>query len=283
MSIEMDLSGTSVTSNYVDVDGVRTHYLEAGEGSPLVLVHGGGAGADSYGNWLGCIEVFAKTHRVIAPDMIGFGRTDKPSPDAYVYDQPGRNRHLAGFMHSMNLKGADMVGNSMGGATCIGVTLDHPDLVRRLVLMGSAGLPIPERPSPNLLHTLQYDFTVEGMRRVVKGLTGPDFVPSEEMIQYRHDICADDASRAALAAINAQTKTGTLNYPEDVLRTIKHPVLVVNGKDDGVSILPRAYRFIELFENGWGYIVPHCGHWAMIEQQDDFCASVLAFLGKELG
>ena len=60
------------------------------------------------------------------------------------------------------------------------------------------------------------------------------------------------------------------------------PVLVVNGKDDGVSILPRAYRFIELFDNAWGYIVPHCGHWAMIEQQDDFCAAVLAFLGKEL-
>jgi len=282
MSVEMDLAGTSVTSNYIDAGGVRTHYLEAGQGSPLILVHGGGAGADSYGNWLGCIEVFSKTRRVIAPDMIGFGRTDKPSPENYVYDQPGRNRHLAAFLEAMGLKGADLVGNSMGGATCIGVALDQPELVRRLVLMGSAGLPIPERPSPNLLHTLQYDFTVEGMRRVVKGLTGPDFVPSEAMIQYRHDICADEASRAALAAINAQTKTGTLNYPEDTLRTIKHPVLVVNGKDDGVSILPRAYRFIELFENAWGYIVPHCGHWAMIEQQDDFCAAVLAFLGKEL-
>lgn len=279
---QMTFEGTGITSRFVDAGGVRTHYLEAGEGSPLVLVHGGGAGADSYGNWRDCLPVFARTHRVIAPDMIGFGRTDKPSPDGYAYDQPGRNRHLQAFLEAMDLGPAALVGNSMGGATAIGVTLAAPDLVSRLVLMGSAGLPIPEKPSPSLMHNLQYDFTVEGMRRVVAGLTGPDFKPTEEMIQYRYEIVADEASKAALAAINAHTRTGTLNYPEELLRTIKHPVLVVNGKDDAVSILPRAYRFIELFDNAWGYIVPHCGHWAMIEQRDDFCQAVLSFLAKQI-
>ena len=278
----LNLEGTGVASRFIDAGGVRTHYLEAGEGPPLVLVHGGGAGADAYGNWIGCLPVFAKTHRVIAPDMIGFGHTDKPSPETYLYDQPGRNRHLADFLSAMDLGPAALVGNSMGGATAIGVTLDRPELVERLVLMGSAGLPIPEKPSPSLMQNLQYDFTVEGMRRVVDGLTGPDYEPTEEMIRYRYEIVDPPEARAALAAINAQTKTGTLNYPEDQLRTIKHPVLVVNGKDDAVSILPRAYRFIELFDNAWGYIVPHCGHWAMIEQTEDFCAAVLAFLSKKV-
>jgi 2-hydroxy-6-oxo-6-(2'-aminophenyl)hexa-2,4-dienoate hydrolase len=275
-----DLDGTGVTSRFIDVAGVRTHYLEAGEGAPLVLVHGGGAGADAYGNWLECIQVFAKSYRVIAPDMIGFGYTDKPSPDVYRYDQPGRNKHLADFLEAMGLSGVALVGNSMGGAASIGVAIDKPELVGQLVLMGSAGLPIPEKPSAHLLHNLQYDFTVEGMRRVVGGLTGPDFKPSDAMIQYRYDLCEDPEIKAALQAINALTRTGTLNYPEDEVRKIKHPTLVVNGKQDGVSILPRAYRFLELLDNSWGYIVPHCGHWAMIERQDDFCAAVEGFLAR---
>jgi pimeloyl-ACP methyl ester carboxylesterase len=103
------------------------------------------------------------------------------------------------------------------------------------------------------------------------------------MIQYRYEITGVPETKAALQAVNALTKTGTLNYAEDALRTIKHPVLVVNGKEDGVSILPRAYRFLELFENSWGYIVPHCGHWAMIEQRDDFCQAVEAFLARAGG
>jgi 2-hydroxy-6-oxo-6-(2'-aminophenyl)hexa-2,4-dienoate hydrolase len=268
----------NVTSNFIDAGGVRTHYLEAGEGPVLILLHGGGAGADSWGNWQDCFAHFAPHFRVIAPDMIGFGKTDKPSPDSYIYDQPGRNKHLADFLDAMDLTGVHIVGNSMGGATAIGVAIARPELFDRIVLMGSAGLPIPERPSPQLMHNLQYDFTMDGMRRVIGGLTAPGFVPSDEMVKYRYDLVDDPASQAALAAINGETKKGTLNYPEDAVRTIEHPVLVVNGKDDGVSILPRAHRFLELLPNSWGYIVPHCGHWAMIEATEDFCGAVNRFL-----
>ncbi|VWX55153.1 alpha/beta fold hydrolase [Novosphingobium sp. 9U] len=269
-----------ITSNFVDANGVRTHYLEAGEGPPLVLVHGGGAGADSWGNWKDCFAHFAPHFRVIAPDMIGFGKTDKPSPESYVYDQPGRNRHMADFLDAMGLTGVAIVGNSMGGATAIGVALDRPELLSALVLMGSAGLPIPPKPSPNLAATLHYDFTREGMRRVIVGLTAPGYEPQGEMVEYRYQLLEDEAAKAALEAVNAETRKGTLNYDEERLTTITQPVLVVNGKQDGVSILPRAYRFLELLPNSWGYIVPHCGHWAMIEQTEDFCGAVLRFLGK---
>lgn len=268
-----------IQSQFVDVDGVRTHYLETGDGPVLVLVHGGGAGADSWGNWKDTFAYFAPHFRVIAPDMIGFGKTDKPSPEGYVYDQPGRNRHLAGFLDAMGLRGVAIVGNSMGGATAIGVALDRPELLGSIVLMGSAGLPIPPKPSAHLLHNLQYDFTREGMRRVIGGLTAPGFEPDDEMVEYRFQLLESPEARAALEAINAETRKGTLNYAEDRLATIQHPVLVVNGKEDGVSILPRAHRFLELLPNSWGYIVPHCGHWAMIEKTDDFCGAVNRFLG----
>jgi 2-hydroxy-6-oxo-6-(2'-aminophenyl)hexa-2,4-dienoate hydrolase len=269
-----------IQSNFIDAIGIRTHYLEAGDGPPLVLVHGGGAGADSWGNWKDCFAHFAPHFRVIAPDMIGFGKTDKPSPESYVYDQPGRNRHMADFLDVMGLSQVAIVGNSMGGATSIGVALDRPELLSSLVLMGSAGLPIPPKPSPNLQATLHYDFTREGMRRVIVGLTAPGYEPEDEMVEYRYQLLENGPARAAIEAINAETRKGTLNYDEDRLTTITHPVLVVNGKEDGVSIMPRAVRFLELLPNSWGYIVPHCGHWAMIERTDDFCGAVLRFLGK---
>jgi pimeloyl-ACP methyl ester carboxylesterase len=72
--------------------------------------------------------------------MVGFGRSDKPAPESYTYDQPGRNRQLLALLEALEIDKAFLVGNSMGGATCIGATLERPDRVERLVLMGSAGL-----------------------------------------------------------------------------------------------------------------------------------------------
>lgn len=269
-------------SHYVDAGGIRTHYFDVGEGPVVVLVHGGGAGADSYGNWKDCIPLLAPHFRVIVPDMVGFGRSDKPSPEEFCYDQPGRNKHLSDFLDALGLEKVNLVGNSMGGAASMGATLLTPQRTERLILMGSAGLPIPERPSKDLLHNLNYDFTVEGMRRVIAGLTAPGFQPTDELVQYRYDITMDDATKAALTAINAETRKGTLNFDEELLRSIKQPVLVVNGKQDGVSPVARALRFLELFDNSWGYIVPHCGHWAMIEQTEDFCATVIRFLTRDI-
>ena len=269
-------------SHYVDAGGIRTHYLEQGSGPVVVLMHGGAAGADAYGNWRECIPVLARSFRVIAPDMVGFGRSAKPSPETYTYDQAGRTRQLIGLLEALQIDKACLVGNSTGGVTCISAALECPERVERLVLMGSAGLPIPQKPTPQLLCIQNYDFTMEGMRRVLAGLMSPGFEPSEELVRYRFELTNDPAARAALTAIIAETRKGTLYLPEDVLRQVQQPVLIVSGKEDAVATLARAYRFLELFENSWGYIMPHCGHWAMIERTADFCDAVERFLLRRL-
>ncbi|MDY6944204.1 MAG: alpha/beta fold hydrolase [Pseudomonadota bacterium] len=141
---------------------------------------------------------------MIAPDMVGFGRSDKPSPDSYTYDQPGRNRQLVTLLDALNIEKTFLVGNSMGGAT-----LQRPERVERLVLMGSAGLPIPQKPSPQLLHNLNYDFTVDGMRRVIAGLTSSRYQPPEELVQYRYNLTTEPGAKAALEAVNLHTRKGT--------------------------------------------------------------------------
>jgi 2-hydroxy-6-oxo-6-(2'-aminophenyl)hexa-2,4-dienoate hydrolase len=272
-----DNNETLWTSRTVDAGGIRTHYLDAGDPAapPVVLIHGGGAGADAIGNWSQTIPALAVDRRVIAVDMLGFGRTAKPDP--HEYSQPARNRHLAAFLHAMHLTNVPLVGNSMGGATALGVAMEHPELVERLVLMGSAGLNAAITPS---LHPIVfYDYTLDGMRRLIAALTHASFRPSEELIRARHVQSNDpDTRRAYTATMEWIREQGGLFYAEDAIARVKTPTLVVNGKDDLVVPLANAYRFLELLENSWGHLIPHCGHWAMLEAPAEFAAITRLFL-----
>ena len=99
------------------------------------------------------------------------------------------------------------------------------------------------------------------------------------MIDYRHTNSIDPTNKVSYdATMNWVRSQGGLYYEEDFIARVKQKTLVVNGKDDQVVPLTSAYRFLELIENSWGYIVPHCGHWAMIEYPEDFASAVSAFL-----
>jgi 2-hydroxy-6-oxo-6-(2'-aminophenyl)hexa-2,4-dienoate hydrolase len=270
----------AIASQFADARGIRTHYLECGERSapPLVLVHGGGAGANALGNWRGAMPALARRHRVIAVEMVGFGETDKPD-GGFEYSQPARNAHLADFLEALALGPVPLVGNSMGGATALGVAMERPELVAALVLMGSAGLNVEITPA--LAPILRYDFTMEGMRRLIDGLTGPRFTASDDIVRARYeDSIRPDARRAYEAAMKWIARQGGLFYPEERIAAVKAETLVVNGKHDRVVPLSCAYRFLELLENSRGYIVPHCGHWVMIEAPGEFASIVLHFLAR---
>ena len=261
----------------VDVDGISTHYYEAGSGAPLILIHGGGAGADAWGNWRGCIKDFAEHFHVFAVDMIGFGFTDKPDPSGFEYNQDARVKHMGGFIKSLGLKGVNLIGNSMGGMTSMGVAIENPEVVDKVILMGSAGIRAPI--SEELKSIMHYDFTPSGMEKIVRGLTNPNFHVDPEIVKYRHELSIDPATSAAYSAIMGWIgEQKGLFYEEDYIRKLSHPALVVNGKLDKVVQLDCAYRLLELVENSTGYIIPDCGHWAMIEHPQKFAKISLSFL-----
>jgi len=271
----------SWTSHYVDAGELRTHYLEAGDRAapPVVLIHGGGAGADSISNWSQTIPTLAVDRRVIAVDMLGFGRTAKP--EGFVYSQSARTRHLRDFLHALGMQRVALVGNSMGGATALGVAMDEPALVDRLVLMGSAGL--NAELSASLQPIVFYDYTLEGMRRLIGALTSTRFRADEALIHERFERSIEpDTRRAYTATMEWIRDQGGLFYAEDAIARVKTPALVVNGKDDQVVPLRNAYRFLELLENSWGHLIPHCGHWAMLEAPGEFAAVTRHFLQADV-
>ena len=272
-----DIAGAE--SRYIDVDGINTHYYEMGAGEALILLHGGGAGADSFGNWRGCLARFAVHYHVYAVDIVGFGCTDKPDPQDYSYTQQARNEHIIAVIETLGLASVNLIGNSMGGSTSMGVAIERPDLVNKLVLMGSAGVRAPI--TDELKSIMNYDYTTDGMLRIVRGLTNPDFRFDEELVNYRHDLSIqDDTKRAYNAVMGWIREQGGLYYEEDYISRVTQETLVVNGKLDKVVPLSSAYKLLELIENSWGYIIPGCGHWAMIEKPVEFTAATLSFLNN---
>ena len=272
---------SQLPSQYAATLGYRTHYIEAGQGKPLLLIHGGGAGADARGNWEGlCLPLLANNRRVIAMDMVGFGHSYAPDSPDFDYGPESRADQLIAFIEAMNLGPLDIIGNSMGGRTALATAIRRPELIDNLVLMGSAGL---DHSMGGVLKALtEYDFTYAGMARIVAALTHDGFAADPAMIQYRLDLSNQPAQAKAFGATMKELKARHgLWIEEEKIATVKNRVLVVNGKDDKVVPVAHAYRYLELLENSTGVILPHCGHWAMIEHPQKFANIVTHFLNGQ--
>ena len=121
-----------ISDQYVDIPNFRVHYVEAGEGHPVVLLHGSGPGATARTNFAENIEPLAEHFRVIAIDMPGWGESDTQS------EETGRDHTaaLVAILDALGIDKAALVGNSMGGMTAVTTAVEHPDRVSHLITMG---------------------------------------------------------------------------------------------------------------------------------------------------
>lgn len=271
-------------SKFIDCNGIRTHYVEMGEGDPLILVHGGGAGADGRSNFETNLPTYAKHMRVIAYDMVGFGLTDAPDPANFAYTQQARTDHLISFIEALGLTNICLIGNSMGGTTACGAALKAPHLIGKLVLMGSAVNISPEDMVANrgdLAPVMAYDGTEAGMRKIIDALTF-SYKPTDEIVQYRHQATLRPNTNAAYKATMAWAFQNGLYYSPEQLGSLTMPVLVVGGKNDVMVRIEKVFEQILSIPQAIGAIFPKCGHWVMIEYPDQFCEVTLRFFGKKV-
>ena len=267
-------------NKFVDAGGIRTRYVEAGEGHPVILIHGGGAGADGPSNWGGCLPLYAPHVRAIAPDMVGFGETDQPDPDEFEYTQATRTEHIINFIDALGLEKVSLIGNSMGGSTAFGVALARPDLVSHLVLMGAAVNMTSQDMHdnrPKLAPVLAYDGTPGGMRTIIDHLTY-SYEPSDELVEYRYKASVRPAAQAAYKAIMSWVGRNGLAYSDEEFASIQAPTLVVSGKNDIMIPVEKMYQLIGQIPGAWGYIIPNCGHWVMVEYPREFTDVTLRFI-----
>jgi 2-hydroxy-6-oxo-octa-2,4-dienoate hydrolase len=264
---------------YVDAGGIKTNYLEAGEGPPLVLVHGSGPGVTAYANWRLTIGDLARHFRVLAPDMAGFGFSDKPTAQGYT--MTGWVDQLAGFLDALGIERASLVGNSFGGGLGVRMAVEHPERVDRLVLMGSMGVSFPITEGLDQVWGYQPGF--ENMRRVLDYFAYSRDLVSDELAEVRYRAALAPGVQEAFSAMfpaPRQRWVEAMSTPADKIRGIGHETLIIHGRDDQVIPLSNAYRLLELIERAELHVFGRCGHWSQIEWAAQFNALLIGFLTR---
>jgi len=259
-----------------DANGIKTNYLEAGKGDPVVLIHGSGPGVTSYANWRLVLPALAENFRVLAPDMIGFGFSERPANIQYGVQTWADQ--VVGLMDTLELPTAHMVGNSFGGAIALRIAAQHPDRVGKLVLMGSMGVPFPI--TEGLERVWGYEPSFENMRKVLDVFAYSRDLVNDELaeVRYRGSIQPGfQESFAAMFPAPRQRWVEAMCTPEDDIRRLPHRTLIVHGREDQVIPVQTSLRLMELIDNADLSVFSHCGHWSMIERTADFNRSVSEF------
>jgi pimeloyl-ACP methyl ester carboxylesterase len=260
-----------------DAGGIKTNYLEAGHGDPVILIHGSGPGVTAYANWRLVLPALAGHYRVLAPDMVGFGYSERPSGIDYgVQTWAGQ---VTGFMDSLGVRTAHLVGNSFGGAIALRIATQYPERVGKLVLMGSMGVPFPI--TEGLERVWGYEPSFENMRRVLDVFAYSRDVVNDELAEVRYRGSIEPGfqeSYAAMFPAPRQRWVEAMCTPEEDIRRLPHRTLIVHGREDQVIPLQTSLRLEQLIDNADLSVFSHCGHWSMIERTDDFNRSVSQFL-----
>ena len=278
------------TSRFAEVDAVerrlRLHYHEAGEGEPVVLLHGGGPGASSWSNFGRNIEVLAQYFRVIAIDQPGYGHSDKLS-EHEQYNRYSANAVLGLFNH-LGIERAALVGNSLGGGTAVRFALDNPDRAGRLVLMGPGGLSVNLfAPDPTegvkLLGRFTAEPTRENMERFLRIMVYDQKLITEELIDERFAIASQPESLAAARAMGKSFAGPDyeLGMMWREVYKLRQRVLLIWGREDRVNPLDGALVALKQIPKVQLHVFGQCGHWAQVEKFDEFNRLTIDFLGGQ--
>jgi pimeloyl-ACP methyl ester carboxylesterase len=264
-----------------DAGGIKTNYLEAGSGDPVVLIHGSGPGVTSYANWRLVLPALGMEYRAIAPDMVGFGFTERPA-DVRFGVQIWADQ-VVGLMDTLELPRAHLIGNSFGGAIALRIAVQHPERVGKMVLMGSMGVSFPI--TEGLDRVWGYQPSFENMRRVLDVFAYSRELVNDELAQVRYQGSIQPGFQESFEAMFPADESGSrqrwveaMTTPEEEIRALPHRVLIVHGREDQVIPLETSLKLEQLLDNADLSVYSHCGHWSMIERTADFNRQVLDFL-----
>jgi pimeloyl-ACP methyl ester carboxylesterase len=282
----------NVLSNFVNVNGIRTHFVEAGAGEPIVLVHGAGPGAFGWGGWRQTIPALAAHFHVYAIDTLGFGFTDKPTN--IVYSDQASVDHLAGFIDALCLDQANLLGNSRGAYMCAKYACDHPDRVKRVLMISSGsiasamGIERQEKQKEGQRQIQSYDGTPEAMRRFMERIVHDHSKITDELIAVRVKMAAMQGHDFVQKS-QRKYRDQLADDPNERQRfELKHrlpmltlPMHMVWGAKDRFAPPEFADRLRALLPNVGFEMLPNSGHQAQNDESDKFNEIALAFFRGE--
>jgi len=291
------VSAFTPVEKFIDVGGVRTRYLEAGNGEPLVLFHGGNMGS---GNMAECAEDWelnlpglARNFRVIAIDKLGQGFTDNPLTDA-DYTMAATVLHARDFINALGLARVNIAGHSRGGYLVARITLDYPDLIKSCVIVDTntlaPGVPASQQvlanpPVPRLSR--------ESQRWIIQHYSYSPTHVTETWLDWFCDVAALPKSIEAGKKMRIQKLSAnqfmprlTIDKSEVFARLrdegLKRPTLVMWGKNDPTALLAQGQIIFDLVASRQSEaqmcVLNRAGHFCFREQAAGFNAAVTGFV-----
>jgi pimeloyl-ACP methyl ester carboxylesterase len=273
MSIRPEV-GRSLVAN-----GVTTNYLTAGNGFPVVLIHGSGPGVSAYSNWRLTIPALAEDFTVYAPDVVGFGFTSRPHHIEYSMDT--WVSHLIGFLDALGLAKAHLVGNSFGGGLALRTAAMHPDRVENLVLMGSVGAPF--KITPGLDAIWGYEPSVANMRGLLDIFAFNKTIATDELAELRYRASVEPGVQEAFSTMfptPRQESVDAMVTDDALLRALPHRTLLIHGREDEVIPVACSQHLVATIPDAQLHIFGRCGHWTQIEYTAEFNGLLRNFLNR---
>jgi haloalkane dehalogenase len=281
-----DLAGYNYTPNYLELEGefqgLRLHYVDEGEGSPVVLLHGEPTWAYLYRKM---IPALSGAHRVLAPDFIGFGRSDKVTErDWYSYDRHAASLHM--FVDALDIRGATLVVQDWGGPIGLRVAMEQPDRFERLVLLNT-GLFRPSKNWPNPAFLAWRAFAEKNpdlpVGFIIQGATSSELSP--EVIAGYEAPFPSAASKAGVAAfpllvpLTAEEPAAhQMGMVDEALESWRGRVLVAFSDQDPIFSAAAGERWASRLPDASSVTIEGASHFLQEDKGESIAEHILKFL-----
>ncbi len=261
---------TSVTQSHVMAGSIKTVYLSSGAGRPVVLLHGGGAGAVT---WYPSIGALSKYFHVIVPDIVGYGESDKPNAP---YDKAYFAKWLKDFISALNIPKAHIVGLSQGGAIALQFVLDNPEMVDKLVLVDSGGL----GAKPSFAALLSMICLNSFPSSLADRLFSRYILFNPKNRDPNHGWYSIDVlkSKGGKNTFKQGRGSAISEIPKASLRKIQNKTFVIWGENDRLFPVEYGESSASEIPNAEFLRIKNAGHLPLMDQTNTFNRSVLDFL-----
>jgi len=265
---------------FVEVDGRQVYVEQRGAGQVVVLLHG--FGESSY-VWRQVMPELARSFRVVAPDLNGFGWTERPR-DPQSYTREGQERLVLGVLGALGVKRAQFVGHSYGGSLTLFLASRHPDLVRSMVLIDSAAPTYSDDRRSRVASIRPLDSLFVRLaltpRRIRSSLLASVYDPAlvtPELVRAYLERLRVDGEDDAYYGLTARLRPAAGDL---ALETLTLPALVVWGAEDRLIRVETGRRAARRLPAGEFVTIPRCGHLAMEERPAELLGLMVPFLRR---
>ena len=263
-------------ANSIQTGAFVTNYHDLGEGYPIVFLHGSGPGVTAYANWNKLFGIVGKHCRMIAPDMAGFGFTERVP--GMAYNMNVWVTQVADLLDALKLDRVNLVGNSFGGALALSLAIKYPDRINKMVLMGSMGVSFPI--TYGLDQVWGYVPSEANMEELLEIFTYDHSFATKELIKSRYESSIQPGFQESFSSLFPEPRQkGVENMAgnQAYIRNIPHETLIVHGREDRVIPLENSLKLLQLIDNAQLHVFSHCGHWTQIEHTEEFADLILQF------